>query len=144
MSNASEAVQEASKLLEDVAVVKSFIGPEQFSAMSIGVRGEERGHFLGKFSELARTISTMAKTYEQDGKGEDAIVYLHYFYGSADWYITEKDMEDEQYQAFGLADLYGDGGELGYISIVELVNNRVELDLFWTPKTLREVRASRK
>ena len=29
-----------------------------------------------------------------------AVVYLYYFKGSADWYITEKDMEDEQLQAF--------------------------------------------
>lgn len=43
--------------------------------------------------------------YEQDGKGEEAIVTLHYFRGGMDWFITEKDMEPEQHQAFGLADL---------------------------------------
>ena len=61
-----------------------------------------------------------------DGKGDDAVVYLHYFRGGMDWYITEKDMEEEQHQAFGLADL-GYGGELGYISIQELIDNGVSL-----------------
>jgi hypothetical protein len=31
--------------------------------------------------------------------------------------------------------------ELGYISIEELVANGIELDLYWTPKTLAEVKA---
>jgi hypothetical protein len=144
MSNANEALIETEKLVKNVKIVRDFISPAQLNAMANGVRSEERSHFVAKFEELPNTISTMAKTYEQDGKGDDAIVYLHYFLGGADWFITEKDMEDEQYQAFGLADLFNDGGELGYISIVELVQNGVELDLFWTPKTLREVKESRK
>ncbi len=84
----------------------------------------------------------MPKTYEQDGKGDDAVVYLHYFRGDMDWYITEKDMEAEQHQAFGLADLGMGFPELGYINISELIDNNVELDLYWEPKTLREVKAS--
>ena len=72
---------------------------------------------------------------------DDAIVYLHYFKGNMDWYITEKDMiEEEQNQAFGYADLGLGFGELGYISLIELAENGVELDLHWTPKTLREVK----
>jgi len=58
-----------------------------------------------------------------------------------DWYITERDMETDQLQAFGLANL-GYGGELGYISIEELKSSNVEIDLHWTPKTLREVKAA--
>src|SRR3989442_851268 len=83
------------------------------------------------------------KTHDKHSKGDAAIVYLHYFNGSMDWYITEKDMEaGGQHQAFGLAD-FGDGGELGYISIVELIRNHVELDLYWTPCTLAHIRARR-
>lgn len=140
----SEAMQEAAKLVECVKTVRQFISPAQLSVMANGVRSEERSHFVEKFDEYATRINTMAKTYEQDGKGDDAIVYLHYFLGGADWFIIEKDMEPEQQQAFGLADLFNDGGRLGYISIIELVQNGVELDLFWTPKTLGEVKASRK
>jgi hypothetical protein len=90
----------------------------------------------------------MPKTGEQDGKGEQATAYLHYFAGGqASWYITEKDAgspDDDpgtgQIQAFGLADLFGDGGELGYISIAEILENGGELDFHFTPKTLAEIR----
>ena len=40
-----------------------------------------------------------------------------------------------------LADLGMDCAELGYISIEELTEYGAELDLHWTPKTLREVKA---
>ena len=48
-------------------------------------------------------------------------------------------MEAEQHQAFGLADL-GMGAELGYISIVELLENGAELDLHFVPRTLEQIK----
>ena len=81
----------------------------------------------------------MPETYGQDGMGDKAIAHLHYFKGSMDWYITEKDMEGEQLQAFGMVDM-GYGPELGYISIAELVQNGIELDLHFTPMTLGEIK----
>ena len=123
-----------------VKALHGFIPSAQLEVMGTLSRGEEGDFFRGKFIEYAERVANMPKTYEQDGKGDDAVVYLHYFAGSADWYITEKDMEAEQHQAFGLADL-GYGGELGYISLVELCGIRsVELDLHWTPKTLGAVK----
>ena len=99
--------------------------------------------FFNKTCELADLIKNMPVTYGQDGKGDQAIAYLHYFRGNQDWYITERDMGSEedktQSQAFGLADL-GYGGELGYISIVELVESGIEMDMYFSPKTLAEVR----
>ena len=96
--------------------------------------------------EYGERIATMPKTYEQEGKEDQAIVSLHYFRGNQDWYITEKDMETPeepgQHQAFGMTDL-GHGGELGYISIVELVAHGVELDLYFKPRTLAEIRAKK-
>lgn len=121
--------------------INKFLSVSQRFAISDACSGEEGEYFLDKLQALQKLIDTMPKTYEQDGKGDDAIVYLHYFRGGMDWYITERDMEDEQLQAFGLADL-GYGGELGYISIQELIDNNVELDLYWEPKTLREVKAA--
>jgi hypothetical protein len=71
--------------------------------------------------------------------------YLHYFRGSCDWYIMEKDIDshgDGQSQAFGLADL-GYGGELGYISIQELCECGVELDLHFKPISFGELKTKR-
>ena len=121
-----------------MSLLKAFISKAQIRAMLNGSIGEEGKWFGDKVSELANTFNTMPKTYEQDGMGGKAVAHLHYFIGGMNWYITERDMEEEQLQAFGLADL-GQGGELGYISIEELIENGVELDLHWTPKTLDEI-----
>ncbi len=120
-------------------LLKQFISAAQLVAIGSVIRGEEGQFFKDKLIEVANVIQTMPKTYGQDGMGDKAIAYMHYFKGSGDWHITEKDMEDEQLQAFGLADL-GYGGELGYISIRELIDAGVELDLNWTPKTIGEIK----
>ncbi len=113
--------------------------------MFANCKGEEGRWFRDKLVELAQIVTTMPSTRGQDGKGMDAIVYLHYFRGSADFYITEKDsgsMDDDpeefQSQMFGYADVFGNGGEVGYISLHEILAGGCELDLYWTPKTIRE------
>lgn len=116
-----------------------FVSKAQRSVMVQNARGEEGQFFIDKMKELKNLFQTMSKTYEQDGKGKDAIAYLHYFKNGCDWYITERDMEQEQLQAFGLACLNGNYPEIGYISIVELLSVGAELDLYWTPKTIREI-----
>lgn len=129
--------------IEHVKTLKGIMSTAQLSAMANGCRSEEREFFYDKLEEMANTFSTMPVTYEQDGKGDDAIVHLHYFHGNMDWFITEKDMENQQIQAFGLADLGMGCAELGYISLEELAQAGVELDLHFTPKTLREVKEER-
>ncbi len=128
-------------------VLDGFIGNSERCTLIEDMRGEEKDFFFDMIAKLGERIKTMPKTYDQDGLGDKAVVYLHYFKGGADWFITEKDAETPeepgQRQAFGLADLFHDGGELGYISIAELLKNGVELDLYWTPKTLGEAKSSR-
>jgi hypothetical protein len=110
---------------------------------------------------LAKRIASMPGTYETDGQGRAAIAHLRYFLPLAGslggehsrrgvsagsgpaWYITERDKStddgDGNAQAFGLADLFTDGGELGYISIPELLENGAWLDLSFTPKPLSAI-----
>ena len=129
-----------------IETLRYFMSIQQINAMVEGCRdSEESQFFFDKIVETAELIDVMPKTYEQDGKGENAVVYLHYFRGGMDWYITEKDIGDtdqpddhKQYQAFGIANL-GYGGELGYISIKELIENNIELDLHFTPRTRKEL-----
>ena len=118
--------------------LKGFIGNAQRRVFVDLAFSEERQFFFDKMVELAGVVSSMPVTYETDGQGDQALVYLHYFTASCDWYITERDCLPEQLQAFGMANL-GNGGELGYISIVELLACGAELDLYWTPKILAEV-----
>ncbi len=122
--------------------LRGFIGRSQLRAIDAGAWGEERQFFFDKLVELGDRVATMPKTYEQDGMGDQAVAHLHYFTGGFDWYITEKDMEAEQLQAFGLADL-GHGGELGYIAISELIAHGAELDMYFTPSTLATIKAGR-
>ena len=124
-------------------ILGHFISRLQLLTLAANAKGEEKSWFLAKIEELTKLFKTMPRVYEQDGKGEEAIVYLHYFIGGADWFITERDLSDEQYQAYGLADLFRDGGEMGYISIQEIIESGGELDFHWTPKTLREAKAGR-
>jgi hypothetical protein len=118
-----------------------FIGRSQLNAIATAMRGEEKQFFFDKMVSIEKQIKAMPETYGQDGMGDKAIAYLHYFKGSGDWYITEKDsVEGEpQHQAFGLANL-GHGGEMGYISIDELIKSGVELDMYWTPKTIGAIK----
>lgn len=88
----------------------------------------------------AKTFSTMPSTNQQSEMGDNAVAYLHYFSPRGDWWITEKDCEDRQLQAFGLARLFDT--ELGYVDLEDLCSvPTVELDFYWKPKTLAEIKA---
>jgi len=120
----------------------AFVGPAQRQAVYHGLRGEEKQYFADTLRRIAGLIEGMPKTYESESVA-DPIVWLHYFTAGADWYITEKDVDTDgqgQAQAFGLADLFNDGGELGYISIAEITGAGAELDFHFTPAPLSLVR----
>jgi hypothetical protein len=82
--------------------------------------------------------------YAQEKLGADAVAHVKYFTPDSNWtwYATEFDGEDT---FFGLVD--GFEKELGYFSLSELREARgplglpVERDLYWEPKTLREIAA---
>ena len=122
-----------------IEALKPFMSNAQIAVLSEAVRGEESEHFSAKIAEYADRVTLMPKTYEQDGKGAEAVAHLHYFKGSRDWYVTERDMGNAQHQAFGL--VFGHDAEMGYISIAEITQAGVEIDLHFEPRTLKEIRA---
>ena len=126
-------------------VIRPFLSRVQLAVMADACRGEEGTLFLQKFIDLAQQIDAMPKTYEQDGKGDQATAHLHYFLNGSDWYITEKDMDGGIEQAFGFAILNGDDemAEVGYISIEEITRCGAELDLHFAPCSLAEIKAKR-
>jgi hypothetical protein len=123
-------------------VLQAFMPHAELQSLCQGMRGEEGEFFHSKLCEMANLITTMPVTYQQEGMGDLAIVHLHYFSGESDWWITEKDKDGGTAQAFGLASINQGYPELGYISIEELVAHGVELDLYWQPKTIADVRQS--
>ena len=113
-----------------------------------GILGANQGGLTtdGMLEEVSKWYDKTPKLNSQDGKGKNAVVYLHYFNPSSDWYITELDKKDKI--AFGYVVLNGDVqmSEFGYISLDELndmsgVRNKMlmpELDYYWSPKTLNQ------
>jgi hypothetical protein len=121
--------------------LKQFISPAELKTIGNACKGAEGEFFMAKLIELAELVGSMPTTYQTDGMGDSAIAYLHYFTPAADFYITERDHQRDQQQAFGLSIIWEE--ELGYISISELINVGAELDLYWTPKSLGQVKAER-
>lgn len=99
-----------------------------------------RGHKL-LTEELKAKLPPL---YAQDGKGNEAIVYVKYFTPDNNWtwWVTEFDPQEGVF--FGL--VQGFEKELGYFTLKELEEARgpmglpIERDLYWQPKTLREVK----
>lgn len=97
-----------------------------------------------------RTMNLLTKTcvkgipnlYGQDGKGDDAIVYLKFFLHGFTWFLTELDLETGE--AFGYVHNAQGDSELGYFSMTELANTHhicsVERDKFFKKRTLGEVK----
>jgi len=129
--------------------IGNFIPCVQFRMIKDCLKSEEWEFFADKIEDLRHIIHTMPKVYEQDGKGEEAVVYLHYFelFRKFDYYITEKDTSPEQEQAFGMYSGRQCPATLGYIDITpkcqaktSMKTDIMELDIYWTPKTIREIK----
>lgn len=122
--------------------LSQFICPLQLKILNSLKRGEEGEFFREKEKEIIEVLETIPSLYEQENLGDEAIFGLRYFAGgSASWLISEigEPDDDGNIIAFGYADL-GYGGELGYINITELMSIGAEMDFYWTPKTLKEIK----
>jgi hypothetical protein len=130
--------------MKQQAILKAFVGPCQAAAIRAAMRSEEAEWFKGKIGELQAVVDSMPVTYETQDQEAPALARLHYFSGPCDAWIVELDKgaaddtpEDYQAQAWGKVDL-GYGGEIGYISIPELLSAGMELDLHWQPRPVRD------
>lgn len=101
--------------------------------------------------DLKAALAATPDLYSQDGS-EDAMVFAKFFTPSSSftWYVTEFDPKEEL--CFGLVTSHiVPEGELGYFSLQELLELKdpifkampaVEVDLYFSPTLLSEVRAS--
>jgi len=127
--------------VEALSAIKHFLSREQAQVMRTLMDGEEGPYFQAKAREMAGIILGMPKTHET-ANNPDPVVYLHYFNGGSDWYVFERDMYEEQLQTYCYACLNGwyDCAEVGLVSIEELCENGVELDLHWSPRPLSAIK----
>jgi len=103
------------------------------------LQSEESAFFCAKVEEMSNIIALTPRMGQQEGDGDKAFVYLHYFLGNYDCWITE--LNRGTGEAFGKASFEGASeAEYGYISLQELFDNNVELDLYWTPKPIGEIK----
>lgn len=147
-----------------VESVKSFFPKGQLQMMVDAIYDTEdedwqanRDYYIGILQRFQKTFEQMPKTYDTEpqvpegltdeeasdyirAQAGEAMVYLHYFAGGCDWWITEKDRCPEQFQAFGVASLNGWQPEFGYISLEELADIMVvNLDFDWQPTKLKDI-----
>jgi len=97
-------------------------------------------------------LSKIPKLYETENTPlKDKLIYLHFFIGGSDWFITEHDGDD---LFFGFAILNNDHrmAEWGYVSFSELRSRKVngwlevdcELEEYWKIRPAKEVDLIRK
>lgn len=135
LSGGGKPPQEDGALLAEIA---AFLSRAQREVTRIGLRGPDAAFFREKVREIAEIIAQCPGNRETDGQGKNAIAHLHYFTGSADWYITELNREEAgEISAFGLADLGMGFPELGYLSLQEVLNEGAELDYHFSPRSLQ-------
>jgi hypothetical protein len=138
----SDNVRTALIALSSDGALSNFMSQSQRLALVFALSGEEAEGIAETVVDLVQRIADMPVTYETEGQGDNAIVHLHYFKGAFNWYVIEKDKGDlndaQQIQAYGLSDM-GEQ-EMGYISIQAMIELGVELDLYWTPKRVKECR----
>jgi len=143
-----------STVRENLTTLRPFVGVSQLTALSaLAQSSEEKEFFVAKLQEYADRVQNTPKPHGQNTV-EDPIVYLHFFGRNYDAWVTERDylpgeIEDpdndysQQSQAFAFCSFGGPkdrDAELGFVSIQELIENGIELDLYWTVKPLSEVR----
>ena len=97
-------------------------------------------------------LAKIPKLYEcEDVPVQDKEIYLHFFLGGSDWFISETDGEDIM---FGFCILNNDYemAEWGYVSLSELRSIKIEgwlevdceLEEHWKVRTAKEVEQIRK
>lgn len=124
--------------VQTLMTLRRIVPTLQFQTLNENLKGPERDFFRETALKLESTFESMPRVGDQDDAGESAIVHLHYFSPSCDWWITERDPGDGQFQAYGLADM--GFREFGYIPITELLRQpMVELDYHWKPRPAGEL-----
>lgn len=86
----------------------------------------------------------MPALYANEGQGDEAIVHVKLFTPWTNWTWYASEYDPEQRLFFGV--VVGHERELGYFSLDELEavrgpgGLRIERDLYWTPRPLKECR----
>lgn len=128
-------------------IVSQWMSPAQYNVLSLCKRGEESAAFQEIERRLIDNIQKCPTTYQQDGLGDNAIVFLHYFNSNNDYYIFEtdvgcKDNSPNQFQSQMMA-LKKEGNNdfrYGYIGLSTLLRMGCELDFYFKPQKIADIK----
>jgi type I restriction-modification system DNA methylase subunit len=122
--------------VSDYQILRKLVNRSQYAVM----RGSDE--YNGDVARLMNIVNTMPKDRQSESvKANDKLIYLHYFYGSSDYYVAELDKDGDEYFVFGFAILNGDmiNAEWGSSYVSELTEAGMELDLHWRIRTFGEI-----
>lgn len=122
-----------------ITPVARFMPRAELLALDYALRGPDCATIGPLIAALANTLADMPHTYPHQPQGDAAIVHLHYFHGESHWYVTEMDSDGH---AFGFLAINGalQNAAPYHVDIDELVLRGVELDLYWTKRTLGDLK----
>lgn len=104
------------------------------------MKSDELAMVMADLNKQVMSVPALGAT--ENLESNEKMVILHYFYAGSDWYIFE--MGDGLFFGYTILNNDLDMAEYGYISIEELTNtNKIELDFYWTPRTLDQVLKTR-
>ena len=131
----AKIVTQAALAMFDVA---RFMARNQAQSLLEMLDDQEAPRYAAKIVELSETIKAMPLTHDQAGAGYEAVAHLHYFSGATHCYVFEKDFMGGVQNATALTVVRGDleRAEIGFVSIAEMVERGLGLDLDFTPCTL--------
>jgi hypothetical protein len=119
-------------------LLNRFIGTQQRAGINILCQSEERQFYYQSLMRLKNIIETMPVTF-QIKRNEVVTAHLHYFTATTHFFITKRDRDAWQLQAYGLTILSDGDKKLGYLGIDEILRGGAVLDLSWSPVELNQV-----
>ena len=143
---------QARRLLDKGGVLEHFMPVSQRLTMIELMDSAEGDFFIQKAGEMSDRVRNAPVTYETESVPvNEKVICLHYFGGGVDAWIIERDVGDSpsdnglgpQEQAYGKVTLMGDGwagAEWGYVSIRELIQHGIELDLHFEPTKVGDMK----
>ena len=139
-ANNYDGLRQACQMLE------TFVGKQELTTLRENFSGEDGAYFIGVALELANRIHAMPTTSERaEADAAPPVAYLRYSNCNAEWYVVKRSpaLGEIQHEAYGFARPYGDGGEtsMSNISIEKLLKLGVDLDIYFTPQPLDDIRS---
>jgi len=122
-----------------------FMPASQLRFCMDAIKGEEGQYFIDTLTKMAAVWEAAPATYGTNGTlQEDKTAVMHFFGGRIDFYMVEKDAEQEQEQAYG----YYMNGNMSGFTYVDLEGLKrqpiINVDFHYMPETIATLRLAGK